>query len=307
MNFLTLTDISRDGLLAILDRAGELKLARHKGIRRLDVLSGKIIAMLFEKPSTRTRLSFETAIVELNGTPVFMGPGEVGLGKREAICDVARTVSRYVDGVIIRTFSHSGLTEFAENASVPVINALTDSFHPCQALADVFTIQEKFGRLDSVKVCFIGDGNNVLNSLLLSSSIFGFYLEVITPDSQSPDKSILDMAAGLSIKYNDRVLFNLRNDLDVSGSYDVVYTDVWVSMGQEGQAERKLKAFEGFQLNTDVVKILGNPLVMHCLPAHRGQEITDDVIDGPGSIVFEQAENRMHIQKALLEYVWTKV
>ena len=304
MNFLTLSDIDKDALWEILRRAKALKELRTQGISRLDVLSGKIIALIFEKPSTRTRLSFETAILELNGNSIFMGPGEVGLGKREAICDVARTVSRYVHGVVVRTFAHKNLVELADNATVPVINALTDEFHPCQALADVFTIWERFESLDRVRVCFIGDGNNVLNSLLLASSIFGFKLDVVTPKTQRPAREVLDKASDLSLRYNGRVVFEVLDNFDSLGSYDVVYTDVWVSMGQEAQAELKLKDFKGYQLNSSMLERLGNPVVMHCLPAHRGQEITDEVIDGPRSVVFDQAENRMHVQKALLEYIW---
>ncbi len=304
MNFLTLSDIDKDILWEILKRARVLKELREQGISRLDVLSGKILALIFEKPSTRTRLSFETAILELNGSAIFMGPNEVGLGKREAICDVARTVSRYVHGVVLRTFAHKNLLEFADNATIPVINALTDSFHPCQALADVFTLWERFESLDKIRACFIGDGNNVLNSLLLASSIFGFQLDFITPSTQRPAKDVLDRASDLSIKYNGRVVFKELDNFKALGNYDVVYTDVWVSMGQEAEAEIKLKDFMGFQVNQDLLSKLGHPLVMHCLPAHRGQEITDEVIDGPYSVVFDQAENRMHVQKALLEYIW---
>ncbi len=302
-HFLTLKDFTAEDLWPILNRAKDLKSTRKRG-HRLSTLSGCVFAMLFEKPSTRTRVSFEVGIKELGGDVVFLSAQEVGLGKREAIKDVARTLSRYVYGVIIRTFDQAHLVEFAEHSSVPVVNALTDMFHPCQALSDVFTIWERFPLLEDVRVGFVGDGNNVLHSLMFASAIFGFELRVFTPRNHRPSPIVMRDAEAIAVKNRGRKTVSLVDSLEGLGNLDVVYTDVWVSMGQEAQHDKKIKDFKGFQLTTDVVKRLGNPLVMHCLPAHRGEEIADDVIDGPNSIVFDQAENRLHVQKALLEWLW---
>ncbi len=302
-HFLSLKDFSPRTLWSILERAKALKSARQRGERQ-DSLSGKILSMLFEKPSTRTRVSFEVGIKELGGDVVFLGAGEVGLGKREAIKDVSRTLSRYVHGVIIRTFGHDTLLEFAEYSSVPVVNALTDLLHPCQALSDVFTVWERFPVLEDVRMLFIGDGNNVLHSLLFASAQFGFTLLVLTPKNHRPSPVILTEAEEIATKNLSRMPFRLISSLDEVEGVDLVYTDVWVSMGQEKDHDRKVKDFSGFQVSADLLRRLGNPLVMHCLPAHRGEEITDEVLDGPNSIVFDQAENRLHTQKAILEWLW---
>ncbi len=302
-HFLSLRDFSRTTLWSILNRANELKSARRRG-ERLNSLTGKILAMLFEKPSTRTRVSFEVGIKELGGDVIFLGANEVGLGKREAVKDVSRTLSRYVHGVIIRTFSHDRLLEFADCSSVPVVNALTDLLHPCQALSDVFTVWERFPVLEDIRVLFIGDGNNVLHSLLFASAQFGFSLVVLTPKDYRPSPIILAEAEELAIKNFSRTSIHLISSVEEIRKVDVVYTDVWVSMGQEKQRDVKLRDFKGFQVNESLLEKIGNPWVMHCLPAHRGEEVTDSVLDGARSIVFDQAENRLHVQKAILEWLW---
>ncbi len=302
-HFLSIKDFSRSSLWSILERAKELKSARRRG-ERLNSLAGKILAILFEKPSTRTRVSFEVGIKELGGDVIFLGANEVGLGKREAVKDVSRTLSRYVHGVIIRTFSHDTLLEFADYSSIPVINALTDLLHPCQALSDVFTIWERFPILEDVKVLFIGDGNNVLHSLIFASAQFGFSLFVLTPKNHRPSPVILREAERIAMGNFSYLPFRLVSSLDEISKVDVIYTDVWVSMGQEEERKKKIQDFVGFQVNNSLLDRFEGPLVMHCLPAHRGEEITDEVLDGPRSIVFDQAENRLHTQKAILEWLW---
>ena len=294
-DFLALTDLTKDELSALLKRASELKTGKDKSACPL---IGKNIGLLFEKPSTRTRVSFETGIYQLGGNAIYMSPSEIQLGRGETMADTARTLSRYLNGVVIRTFGHTGLKQFAANSTMPVINGLSDVHHPCQALADLMTIYEKKGGFKGLKVAFIGDGNNVCNSLIEAASLMEFDLTVACPEGFGPDPGVLENAKASS----KREIVVLRDPKEAAGMADVVYTDVWVSMGQEKETEAKKSKFQGYQINNRLLSCSKKDVtVLHCLPAHRGEEITDEVIDGPHSAVFDQAENRLHTQKALLE------
>ncbi len=294
-DFLALTDLTRDELSALLKRAADLKAGKDKSACPL---LGKNVGLLFEKPSTRTRVSFETGVYQLGGNTIYMSPAEMQLGRGETMADTARTLSRYLDGVVIRTYGHPGLKQFAENSTMPVINGLSDTHHPCQALADLMTIQEKKGGFKGLKVAFIGDGNNVCNSLIEAASMMEFNLTVACPEGFGPDPQILEKAKAAS-KSEIIVLIDPK---EAAGMADVVYTDVWVSMGQEKEAEAKKSKFRAYQINDRLLSCAKKDVtVLHCLPAHRGEEITDEVMDGPHSAVFDQAENRLHTQKALLE------
>lgn len=263
-------------------------------------LCGKSIVLIFEKPSNRTRVSFEVGIWQLGAQSLNLGPTDIKLGVREALKDVARTLSRYVDAIILRTFSQKTLETFASYASIPVINGLTDLLHPCQALSDIFTLGEKWPDLGGKSIAFVGDGNNVCHSLLYICSKSAINLNIATPKKFQPQEKIVKQAkefakvSGSQIKLFDNAESAVRG-------VDVIYTDVYTSMGQEKEAQRRKKVFKHFQLNSELIaKAKTNPLIMHCLPAHRGEEITDEVIDGKNSIVFDQAENRLHVQKALM-------
>ncbi|MCX5716273.1 MAG: ornithine carbamoyltransferase [Candidatus Omnitrophica bacterium] len=279
-------------------------------------LRGKSLALIFQKPSNRTRVSFEVGMTQLGGHTIYLGPDDIKLGVREATKDVASVLSRYVDGIVARTYSHKDIIELAKNSTVPVINGLSDLVHPCQAMADVYTIKEKLsagggsamdsvksgigGKSNSIKVAFVGDGNNVLHSLLQCCSKVGMSISIATPEGYEPKKEIVKEAMN-EAKQNGSII-ELSNKVEeaVKGA-DVIYTDVWTSMGQEKEHKERLKAFRGFQVNKKLVSLAKkNCLIMHCLPAHRGEEITDEVMDGPNSIVLDQAENRLHVQKAIL-------
>lgn len=262
-------------------------------------LEGKTLALIFQKPSNRTRVSFEVGMTQLGGHSIYLGPDDIKLGVREATKDVAAVLSRYVDGIVARTFSHKDIIELALNSSVPVINGLSDLLHPCQAMADVYTIREKISA-KKVKLAFVGDGNNVLHSLLHCCAKVGIDVSVATPKGYEPKKEIVKEAESEAAKAGSRITFS-NNPKEVVKDADVIYTDVWTSMGQEKEREKRINAFEGFQVNKGLVSLAKkNCLVMHCLPAHRGEEITDDVLDGPNSIVIDEAENRLHVQKAIL-------
>ncbi|MFH1854761.1 MAG: ornithine carbamoyltransferase [Candidatus Omnitrophota bacterium] len=287
--FLTINDLTKADIEEIFSLAAELKVNRKT---HAALLKNKTIGLIFEKPSTRTRVSFEVGIYELGGNVIYLSSDEIELGKREAIKDAARALSRYLDGVVVRTFSHDRLLEMTRFSAIPVINGLTDLLHPCQALSDLFTVKEKKG-LNGVTFAFVGDGNNVLNSLLYGCNKMGIKIKVACPKGYEPDENILRETEAVT------ELFNKPEDAVKDA--DVVYTDVWTSMGQEKEYKKRLKVFKKFQVNS---KLLGlarkNAIVMHCLPAHRGEEITDEVLDGKQSIVFDQAENRLHVQKAIL-------
>lgn len=265
-----------------------------------DMLYGKTIALIFQKPSNRTRVSFEVAMFQLGGNSIYLGENEIKLGIRESIKDVAKTLSRYVDGIVLRTFSHNNLLEMAKYATIPVINGLSDFSHPCQVLADLYTIREKFKNLKGIKLAYVGDGNNVCHSLLYGCPKLGIDIFVATPLGYAPDRTVVKEAIILGKKNNSLVkLFHIASE--AVKNVDIIYTDVWASMGKEKEAKVRKKVFKDFQVNSKLLKLAKKTcLVMHCLPAHRGEEITDEVLDGPNSIVFDQAENRLHVQKAIL-------
>jgi ornithine carbamoyltransferase len=291
-NFVDIDDLTTDELHAVLDRAATIKAAHGDG--RADTpLTDQTLGMIFEKPSTRTRVSFETGMTQLGGHAIFLGPDDIHLGHGEPIRDTARAVSRYVDFIMARVFDHADIVELAEFSSAPVVNGLTDEAHPCQTLADLLTIRERFGF--DASVAWVGDGNNVCQSFVLGAAMVGLDLTVATPAGYGVDEGVLRRAEGLGSGPE-----TTTDPAEAIAGADVVYTDVWVSMGQEDEREQKLRDFEGFQLTTDRV---GDRTVMHCLPAHRGEEITDDVLESDNAIVWNQAENRMHAQKGLLTWL----
>ena len=303
-DFISIHDLSARQVEEILALAADLKDKQKHKIKH-EYLWAKSLAMIFEKPSTRTRVSFEIGMWQLGGLAINLDQEAIGLGTRESIGDVARTLSRFADALLIRTFSHDKVIELAKYASVPVINALSDLLHPCQALADVFTIQEKKASkgkegLRGLKLAYIGDGNNVCHSLMSASAKVGINLTVATPKGYEPDEAIAEQAFADAKKAG--VEIDILNDPVIAAkNADVIYTDVWTSMGQEAEKQKRLKDFNGFQINKALVS-LAKPdyIFMHCLPAHRGDEVTDEVIDSPNSVVFDQAENRLHVQKAIL-------
>ncbi|MBI5632621.1 MAG: ornithine carbamoyltransferase [Nitrospirae bacterium] len=292
---LKISDLTKSEIEILLDRAIALKSGKDANACPL---IGKSIGLFFEKPSTRTRLSFEAGIYQLGGNAICMTPDELQLGRGETIADTGRTISRYLHAFMMRTFSHAALETLAANSSIPVINGLSDIHHPCQALADVMTLLEKKGRIEGMKVAFIGDGNNVCNSLIEAAALLGFHLTIACPEGFEPHNEILEKSRSLA----KSEIIVLRDPREAAGMADALYTDVWVSMGQEKEAEHKKKKFMEYQINTKMLSCAKkDAIVLHCLPAHRGEEITDEVMDGPQSVVFDQAENRLHTQKALLE------
>ena len=297
-DLLNLSDLSRKEIDEIFALARKLKREQKRGIAHR-LLAGKTLALVFEKPSLRTLVSFETGMVQLGGHAVFLGPGEIQLGVRESPADCARSLSRWVDLIVVRTFAQKTLEEMALYATVPVINALTDLFHPCQVLADCFTLLEHKGKLEGLKVAFIGDGNNMVHTWMQAAEKFPFSFSVACPQGYEPSAEITRVAKG----HGGRIV--VANDAaGVAGGADVIYTDVWASMGQEGELEVRRRAFQGYQVNQSLVAMAKRDvLVMHCLPAHRGEEITEEVLEGPRSIVFDQAENRLHVQKAIMAWV----
>ena len=294
-DLVSLRNLSSKEIFDILKLAKKLK---KKPLSRKDACRDKTLALLFQKPSNRTRISFEVAMVHLGGYVLYLSPREIEMGSREPVKDVGRVVSRYVDGIVARVFSHRDVQDLAVYSDVPVINGLSDMAHPCQALSDIFTVMENKG-LRNATVSYVGDGNNVLNSLLMVCAKTGVNIQVATPEGYEPDADIFAEAVEIASKNNSRVeMFN--DPYKAVAGADVVYTDVWVSMGQEGEREKRLKDFQAFQVNDRLMKAAkSDALIMHCLPAHRGEEITD-VIDGKNSVVYDQAENRMHVQKAIL-------
>lgn len=295
-DLLSIDRLSREEVSDLLALARELKAMYQRG-GRLDSLRGKVLAMVFAKPSLRTRVSFEVAAVQLGGHAMYITHAEVGLGKRESVPDAARVLSRMVDGIMIRTFAQSEVEELARWASVPVINGLTDLYHPCQVLADLMTMEEHFGSLEGLKVAYVGDGNNVAHSLINAVRRTPITLSVTTPPGYEPKSFVVEAAKA---EVGSRLTLGHDPFVGVEGA-QVVYTDVWASMGQEAEREQRKAHFARFQVNDDLLShAAADAVVMHCLPAHRGEEITDEVMDGPRSIVFTQAENRLHLQRALL-------
>jgi ornithine carbamoyltransferase len=296
-HFLTLLDLSPDELRHLIERAIELK-QWHKQGQIFEPLKNKVMAMVFEKSSTRTRVSFETGMVQLGGHAMFLSPRDTQFGRGEPIEDSARVLSRMTDAVMIRTFEHEKIERFAEYSVSPVINALTDQYHPCQLLADMQTWFEHRGDIRGARVAFIGDGNNMCHSYINAARQFDFQLRIATPASYKPD-------AGLTAIAGERVAV-FENPLEAAEDSDLVVTDVWASMGQEEEQRQREKVFAGFQVNAGLMAAADKDAIfMHCLPAHRGEEVTADVIDGPQSVVWEEAENRLHAQKALLEFLLT--
>lgn len=296
-DFIRLWDLSSEEISRLVQRAIDLKTGRDAD---KCPLIGKSIGLLFEKPSTRTRVSFDVGIYQLGGNPIYMSTSDLQLGRGESLTDTARTLSRYLDGIVIRTFAHATLETFAGSSPIPLINGLSDLHHPCQTLADLMTMLEKKGRIKGLRVAYIGDGNNVCNSLIEAASLMEFDLTVACPEGFEPDPGILDRAREAARSE----IIVLSNPKEAAGMADVVYTDVWVSMGEERQASDKKNKLADYQINNSLLSCSSKDvIVLHCLPAHRGEEITDDVMDGPHSVVFDQAENRLHVQKALLEMV----
>jgi len=290
-DFLDIAQLSDEQLSALLDLADDVKAGRWAGTP----LAGRTLALIFQKPSMRTRVSFQVGIHRLGGTPVTLTDQEIGLGRRESVEDVARVLDRYVDGIVARLYSHRDLIALAEASTRPVINALTDGSHPCQILADLLTIRESLGRLDgSTPVAFVGDGNNVARSLIEAATLLGFPLTVITPPAYAPQLSVADQPPAVRVSSDLRAL---------EGAL-VVYTDVWTSMGHEAEAEARRQRFAEYQVNEDLMALAPHAIFMHCLPAHRGEEVTAGVIDGPSSVVFDQAENRLWAQMALLASIF---
>jgi len=295
-DLLKVNDLSRREIFDILTLSMKLK---KSPFAKRKALKNKTLALLFQKPSNRTRISFEVAMTHLGGYTLYLSPQEISMGARESVKDVGCVISRYVSGMVARVFSHSDVETLATYSSVPVINGLSDLEHPCQALGDIFTIKERFGSFKKIKIAFVGDGNNVLNSLLVAAAHVGLSMNVATPRGYEPTKDILGEA--ISIGKDTGAIFELFLDpQEAVRGCDVIYTDVWVSMGQEDEREKRLRDFAAFQVNGALLRATGkDALIMHCLPAHRGEEITD-VIDSKSSIVYDQAENRMHVQKAVL-------
>ena len=266
-------------------------------------LKGKTLGMIFKKSSTRTRISFEVGIYQLGGKALFLDSKELQWERGETLADSARVLSIYLDGIVIRTFSHKEVEDLAKAANVPVINGLSNLLHPCQILTDIFTIQEHVDDLKKTRIVYLGDGNNVANSWINGAARMGLDLRIVCPENYLPDSEILKVARGEAAKSGGKIDICNEPQVGVSGA-DVIYTDVWVSMGQEEEAVKKKEIFQPFQLNSNLIKKTGkDPLIMHCLPAHRGDEITSDVMDSHRSIIFDQVENRLHVQKAILEYL----
>jgi len=295
-DLLTILDLSTEEILALVARAAELKDWHRQG-RDPKPLAGKTLALIFDKPSTRTRVSFEAGIAHLGGASIYLGRNDSQLSRNEPVADTARVLARYVDGIIIRTYGHEIVEEMARFADIPVINGLTDTHHPCQVLSDLLTIQERFGRVTDIKVAWIGDGNNMANSWITAALRLDFELRLACPRGYEPDERLLALARqqGRAVSLKDDPVWAVQGA-------QVINTDVWASMGQEDEAQSRLQAFFPYQVNAELLRQApAEAVVLHCLPAHRGEEIAEEVLEGPQSLVWDQAENRLHLQKALLE------
>ncbi len=296
-DLVSIKDLSTKEIDEIFNLTCQLKKNRAKFSR---ILAGKTLALIFQKPSNRTRVSFSVGMYQLGGNSIYLSPNEINLGVRESVEDVAKTLSRYVDGIVFRTFEHKNVIEFAKCATVPVINGLSDFSHPCQALADVYTVKEKLKKFKGVTLVYVGDGNNVCNSLLFACTKVGMNMNMGCPIGYEPDKKVIDDAKAIA-KTTGASINVFNNPQEAVKSADVIYTDVWASMGQEEEALERRSIFKDYQVNASLMKLAkNNCLVMHCLPAHRGEEISDGAMDSPNSVVFDEAENRMHVQKAIL-------
>lgn len=293
-HLLKLMDLSREEILSVLNLADQLKYERAKGVFK-DYLRGKKLGMIFQKSSTRTRVSFETGMYELGGYALFLSNRDLQIGRGEPVEDTARVLSRYLDGIMIRTFEQKEVEDLAKFGSIPVINGLTDYCHPCQVLADLMTIRERKGSFNGLKMCFIGDGNNMANSLMVGAIKTGMKFAIACPKGYEPDGELVEWA-----KKEGEFLMT-EDVVDAAKDADVILTDVWASMGQEGEKEKREAAFRGYQINADLMKVARkNAMVQHCLPAHRGEEITADVFEAHAEEIFDEAENRLHAQKAVL-------
>jgi ornithine carbamoyltransferase len=297
MNLISISDLSKEQIIEILDIADSFR--KRRGTTSEMILTQKSLAMIFEKPSTRTRVSLEVAIRELGGHALYLSAGELQLGRGETIADTARVLSRYVHGITARVGSHNTIDQLANNASVPVINALSDLEHPLQIFADLMTMRQRFGRLEGLKVAWIGDGNNVCNSLILASAIMGMSISIASPPSYGPKDQIIEKAK----KHGGRIELFVE-PIDAAYGANVILTDTWISMGDEAEEAERLRVFGPYQVNAQLMRLASeDAIAMHCLPAHRGQEITDEVMDGSQSAVFDEAENRLHTAKAVLAWL----
>lgn len=302
MHLLAISDLKKVEIDGLLQRAASLKERHKKGIP-YQPLRGKVLGLIFEKASTRTRVSFETAMSHLGGSAVFISHKDSQIGRGEPIKDTSRVMSRYVDAVVIRTFGHEIIEEFARYSSVPVINGLTDLHHPCQVLSDVLTIVEKKGGYTGINACWIGDGNNMANSWIEAASVLGFTLKLACPPGYGPDPKVMERA-GISSKARGPNVMLVNTPEEAAKGADVLNTDVWASMGQESERDKRARAFADYQINSRLLGLAKkDAIVMHCLPAHRGEEITEDVLEGSNSVVWDQAENRLHMQKAILDWL----
>ncbi|MDD6490364.1 MAG: ornithine carbamoyltransferase [Clostridia bacterium] len=294
-NLLKMLDLTSEEVMEILNLADQLKYEQKHGIPHKH-LEGKSLGLIFEKASTRTRVSFEVGMYQLGGQPIFLSARDMQIGRGEPVQDTARVLSRYLDGIMIRTFEQKEVEDLAKYGSIPIINGLTDFCHPCQILADLMTIREFKGKLDGLKMSFIGDGNNMMNSLIVGALKTGMSISVACPEGYEPHKDVLDFAKQYGDKFS---MFRTPKEAVVGA--DVVITDVWASMGQEGETEKRKKAFEGYQINAELMSLAKpDAMVQHCLPAHRGEEITEDVFEAHADEIFEEAENRLHAQKAVM-------
>ena len=298
-DLISLHDLSAEEVKELLTLGLKLKDENKKGIKH-HILKGKTLGMIFTKSSTRTRVSFEVGMTQLGGYPLFLSSNDIQLGRGESIHDTAKVLERYLDGIMIRTFAHSDVVELAEEASIPVINALTDLLHPCQVLADLMTAYEHKGRLEGLKLAYVGDGNNMAHSLMYGCAKAGMDCAIATPAQYRCDAGVVENAKS-DFKASGRSLILTEDPFEAVKDADIVYTDTWVSMGQESEKEEKIKVFGGYQVNKELFGTAKPDAVfMHCLPAYRGFEVTEDVIDGPQSVIFDEAENRLHAQKAVM-------
>lgn len=298
-DLLTLADYSKETILELLDKAKAIKESHLKG-EIIAPLKGKTLGMIFEKSSTRTRVSFEAGMLQLGGHALYLNSRDLQIGRGETISDTAKVLSQYVDAIMIRTFSHDIVEELAEHATIPIINGLTDLYHPCQALADLLTLLEVKGSLEGLKLAYIGDGNNVAHSLLIACSKVGADISIATPPNYEVDKKVAELAYSFAKISGSKIVLT-HNPIEAVREADAIYADVWTSMGQEAENEQRLKDFQGFQINAELVNHAKSDYIfLHCLPAHREEEVTSEIIDGSHSYVFQQAGNRLHAQKALL-------
>jgi ornithine carbamoyltransferase len=305
-HFLAIADHSAEQLNTLLDLAIRLKQEWKSGGNQ-PVLQGKILGMVFQKPSLRTRVSFEVGMRQLGGYALYLSPQEIGIGQRESVPDISRVLSGYVDGIMARVFAHSHVMELAQYARVPVINGLSDYNHPCQAMADALTLRERFGELRGLKLAYIGDGNNTATSLIHLCARLGMHFAIASPEGYDLSPTVVRQAQDFAVVSGSKLTFHRRPEDAVQGA-NAVYTDAWTSMGQEEETARREKAFAGYQVNAALLaRADPHAIVLHCLPAHRGQEITDEVADGPQSMIFAQSENRMHAQKAILVFVFSAI